>query len=243
MQLACYFSVIMLLFCSVNAYILKRSLISAYLLARASSTSIPSTVDKIHYTLTKNTLYEEEIKKSKFIVSCCQAGSYEEAMEVLKSVRDDRASHNCWAFRSFNSERSSDDGEPSGTAGRPILQALEYESIVDCIVIVTRFFGGIKLGAGGLMRSYGHVAREALRQSERIPVTPKVNMIIRVNMEELGQVYQCLQLFPSASRRREEFLTDLVEFEVSCPDSDHASFSASLLDLCRGKATVELLRQ
>ena len=70
-------------------------------------------------------------------------------------MKDPKASHNCWAFRSQTYERQSDDGEPSGTAGRPILAAIEKENVYDAVVVVVRHFGGVKLGTGGLVRAYG----------------------------------------------------------------------------------------
>ena len=98
--------------------------------------------------------FEETIKKSRFI---CHAGcvtSQAESLDFYESVIDPQATHNCWAWRINFQVRSSDDGEPSGTAGRPILNVIERRNLENVMVVVTRYFGGIKLGVGGLVRAY-----------------------------------------------------------------------------------------
>lgn len=114
-------------------------------------------------------------KRSRFIGSIRPVYSEEEAaafIEELKSAHRD-AAHNCSAYllRS-GSQRYSDDGEPQGTAGMPILEVLRRENIVDAAIVVTRYFGGILLGAGGLVRAYSHAAKLALGTAERIVMQP-----------------------------------------------------------------------
>ena len=113
------------------------------------------------------TLYE--IKKSKFIACAGFANSRESAMALLDSVKQQYpdARHHCWAYvfgnpNSPTSAAMADDGEPSGTAGKPILNVLQHKDIGDIMVIVTRYFGGIKLGAGGLVRAYSAAAQQAI---------------------------------------------------------------------------------
>lgn len=113
------------------------------------------------------TLYE--VKKSKFIAYAGFANSRESAMALLESVKQQYpdARHHCWAYV-FGSPHSplsaamSDDGEPSGTAGKPILNVLQHKDIGDIMLVVTRYFGGIKLGAGGLVRAYSAAAQQAI---------------------------------------------------------------------------------
>lgn len=93
-------------------------------------------------------------------------------------------------IRGQGEERSSDDGEPSGTAGRPMLSAIESEDLVDVMVVITRYFGGIKLGAGGLIRAYGGVARNCLRNAETVVHIPKVTIRIRAPLAMAGQIFQ-----------------------------------------------------
>ena len=119
------------------------------------------------HTLSKHHSFEKEIKKSRFVAIAIPVDSPEEALEKLEAVRDPEANHNCWAYKIGDRYRFSDDGEPGGTAGKPILTAIEGQNLDGVLVVITRFFGGIKLGAGGLVRAYGDTAREAIEASGR----------------------------------------------------------------------------
>ena len=117
--------------------------------------------------------YSVEIveKKSKFIAKIVKVTSEDEAMEVLKSVKKEHrdARHNVFAYRIVNSsERFSDDGEPSGTAGVPILDILRGEKLQNIVVIVTRYFGGILLGTGGLVKAYSSAVKNAIARAEKV---------------------------------------------------------------------------
>ena len=103
-----------------------------------------------------------EVKHSRFLARAAPADSTHAAQAFVGSVSDPDATHNCWAWRIGGDYRSSDDGEPAGTAGRPILAAIDGQGFDRVVVVVTRWFGGIKLGAGGLVRAYGGSAAECL---------------------------------------------------------------------------------
>ena len=105
-------------------------------------------------TLDKNASFEETIKKSRFIGHAARVTSQAESLGFYESVIDPQATHNCWAWRINFKVRSSDDGEPSGTAGRPMLNVIERRDLENVMVVVTRYFGGIKLGTGGLVKVY-----------------------------------------------------------------------------------------
>ncbi|MGU7895871.1 IMPACT family protein, partial [Escherichia coli] len=94
----------------------------------------------------------------------------EEALAFLEAQREPQATHNCYAYKLGNLYRFFDDGEPTGTAGKPILHAIEAQGLDRVVVLVVRYFGGIKLGAGGLVRAYGGVAAEALRRASTVPL-------------------------------------------------------------------------
>lgn len=120
---------------------------------------------------------ELEIKKSKFIGSCFPVESEGQAGEILERVRKAHwdANHNCYAYRigpGGSGMRSSDDGEPAGTAGMPILNVLIKENVTNVLCIVTRYFGGILLGAGGLVRAYTAAAGDALKEAGRAVMCP-----------------------------------------------------------------------
>ena len=110
-------------------------------------------------------------KKSKFIAKIVKVASEEEAMSVLKSIKKEHrdARHNVFAYRIANaSERFSDDGEPSGTAGVPILDILRGEKLQNVLVVVTRYFGGILLGTGGLVKAYSGATKDAIAKAEKV---------------------------------------------------------------------------
>jgi uncharacterized YigZ family protein len=116
-------------------------------------------------------------RKSKFITYVQPVYSEEEALQFLNSIRKKHydATHNCYAFilgDSMNIQRSSDDGEPSGTAGIPILEVLKKEQLTNSIIIVTRYFGGVLLGAGGLIRAYTEGAASSIKAAGTVKVQP-----------------------------------------------------------------------
>jgi uncharacterized YigZ family protein len=113
----------------------------------------------------------QEIRKSIFVANASDIASADAALAFVASISDRTATHNCWAYRIGQQYRFNDDGEPGGTAGRPILQAIDTQQMDNTVVVVTRWYGGIKLGAGGLARAYGGCAAECLRlaaKAERI---------------------------------------------------------------------------
>ena len=117
-------------------------------------------------------------KKSRFIGHCCPISSVAEAEELIAFYKKKYwdARHNCYAFRIGDSARSSDDGEPSGTAGVPILNVLTQTQVTDTLIVVTRYFGGILLGAGGLVRAYSKTAKDALSASGIICMEPCIRL-------------------------------------------------------------------
>lgn len=139
--------------------------------------------------------FEKEIKKSKFIAIAGPISDELSSRAFLAEVRHPRATHNCWSFKVGDQSRSNDDGEPSGTAGRPILSAIEGSGIDRVMVVVIRYFGGIKLGTGGLVRAYGGVAAECLRNASTCLVKSKVRMGLEVPFDLLGILYHQLQSF------------------------------------------------
>jgi len=109
-----------------------------------------------------------EIKKSRFIARLCKAEDREQAMAFLAKAKQDYpdARHHCWAYligppKQPTLAAMSDDGEPSGTAGKPILNVMQHKDVGDAVLVVIRYFGGIKLGAGGLVRAYSQAAQQA----------------------------------------------------------------------------------
>lgn len=125
------------------------------------------------------------IKKSRFIAWVAPVTSREEALSWVDKARQtySDAGHHCWAYVIGDPEAAStaamnDDGEPSGTAGKPILNVLQHKAIGDVVVIVSRYFGGVKLGAGGLVRAYAGAAEQVLRDSELVQRQPVATCMV-----------------------------------------------------------------
>lgn len=130
----------------------------------------------IEYKTILETAHDEFIeKKSRFIGYAKPVLSVDEAMNFVAEIRSRHkdATHNVFAYvvRDGNVERYSDDGEPQGTAGSPVLDVIKKESLTDCVVVVTRYYGGTMLGAGGLVRAYSHSSKIALTASQIVTMT------------------------------------------------------------------------
>ncbi|XP_027347464.1 uncharacterized protein LOC113858875 isoform X2 [Abrus precatorius] len=155
---------------------------SLFFIAKAKKTTMASTSNSGAFTTIQETVtFEKEIKKSKFIAIAGPISDDKSAMSFLSQVGGQ-----C---------RSNDDGEPSGTAGKPIQSAIASSGIDRLMVVVIRYFGGIKLGTGGLVRAYGGVASECLRNAPTCLVKAKVSMGIEVPFDLLGVLYHQLQSF------------------------------------------------
>lgn len=130
----------------------------------------------MYKTIKENVSAEIVEKKSKFIANVFYIESREEAEDIIKNQKKKYhdARHNCYAYRVLENdniiEKASDDGEPSGTAGAPILTILSKHNIVNTLVIVTRYFGGILLGTGGLVKAYSEATKNALEKAEIIGI-------------------------------------------------------------------------
>lgn len=146
-------------------------------------------------TIKERVTFEREIKKSKFIAIAGPISDERSALSFLSLVRDPRATHNCWAYKVGDQYRSNDDGEPSSTAGKPIHSAIVSSGIDRVMVVVIRYFGGIKLGTGGLVRAYGGVTSECLRNAPTCLVKSKVPIGVEVPFDLLGILYHQLQSF------------------------------------------------
>ncbi|PWA85102.1 ribosomal protein S5 domain 2-like superfamily protein [Artemisia annua] len=146
-------------------------------------------------TVSERVTIERDIKKSKFIAIAGHIPDERSAQSFLSEVQDPRATHNCWAYKVGNQYRSNDDGEPSGTAGKPIHSAIENSGLDRVMVVVIRHFGGIKLGTGGLVRAYGGVATECLKSAPTRLIKSQVPMGVEVSFDLLGVVYHQLQSF------------------------------------------------
>lgn len=136
-------------------------------------------------SIKENYIYEEIIKKSKFITYLYKINSEKEIKDILSNIKlkHKDSTHVCYAYRLNELEKCIDDGEPSGTAGMPILNILKKENLNFILCIVVRYFGGIKLGAGGLIRAYGGSCKNALKHCEIVTIEKGVIVDITFSYE------------------------------------------------------------
>lgn len=152
----------------------------------------------MHRTIKENTSYELVEKKSKFIANLIYIETKEQAEKIIAEHKKKYfdARHNCYAYRVLSEneiyEKSSDDGEPSGTAGTPILNVLQKNDLCNVIIIVTRYFGGILLGTGGLVRAYSNASIEAVEKAELAYIEMGVEYKIEIDYATLKSLqYYC----------------------------------------------------
>lgn len=125
------------------------------------------------FTIAAPITFEEEIKKSRFQAIAVPVDNEQAVKTFLEQQRDPSTTHQCWAWKIGHQLRFNDDGEPSGTAGRPILATIEGNELTNVLVLVNRWYGGIKLGTGGLVRAYGGCAGQCLALAEKIELIEK----------------------------------------------------------------------
>lgn len=191
-------------------------------------------------TLVQRSRHQEEIKKSRFLAVAEPVSSAEQALAFLREVAEPSATHNCWAYRIGQDYRFNDDGEPGGTAGRPILQAIEGQQMDGVAVVVTRWYGGIKLGAGGLVRAYGGTAAECLRQAERVPIVAMTRLGVHVEFAELALLKARLKEL-QAEVDSELFGADGVDLQLHLPDSRVDEAMQLISDISRGRSAAKRL--
>ncbi len=188
-----------------------------------------------HYqTLAARTEFRHKIERSEFLGIAIPVASEEEFFDELHRIEKQHfdATHHCWAFRLRAGEdvraRSSDAGEPSGTAGKPILVAIEAAGVSDVAVVVVRWFGGIKLGTGGLSRAYRETAAETLRLAQRLDRYVYTRFRVVVPFDAFGIVYR-LASPPDVVLQKETF-GERNDFEFLVRTSASERFAAALTE-------------
>jgi len=181
--------------------------------------------------------YEETIRKSRFVGHAACVGTQAESLDFYESVIDHQATHNCWAWRINFQVRSSDDGEPSGTAGRPMLNVIEHRGLENVMVVVTRYFGGIKLGAGGLVRAYSGTVAKCLDRATVIELFPTAEYTIRTGFEWASSLHGVVEQI-GAEKLEENYDGEGVIMKIRCREAQYKNLAASLRDACRGQVSI-----
>lgn len=185
--------------------------------------------------------FEYEEKRSRFIGTAAFADTEEKALAILNGVRaaNRTARHNVYAYVLQNGRaRYSDDGEPAKTAGTPVLEAIGHAELSDVIVVVTRYFGGILLGTGGLVRAYTAAASGALQKAELVTMRLVVDCSLRVPYALFEQVQRMVAT--SGAKLQEPVFEDAVTLLWRMPSGEERALCASLSELTRGAASVQI---
>ncbi|MEH7355062.1 YigZ family protein [Neobacillus drentensis] len=195
-----------------------------------------------YHTVKQAGEHEINIQRSRFIAHIKRAETENEAQEFIQAIKKKHwdATHNCSAYligEHDQIQKANDDGEPSGTAGVPILEVLKKRKLKDTVVVVTRYFGGIKLGAGGLIRAYGKATSEVLEAIGL--VERKLTQIIHVKIEYtwLGKIEK--ELRASDYKIKEIHYFDIVEVETYVDESQVMAFMDWMVELTNGQCNMK----
>ena len=180
-------------------------------------------------------------KKSEFIGYLCPVQTEEQAVAFIEEIRamHRKATHNCYAYilRENNAARHSDDGEPGGTAGVPIYEVLRKEGLTDVCCVVTRYFGGVLLGAGGLVRAYTKGAKDAVDAAQIKCMAEAVKLAVTVEYGLYGRLAQVFADFDA--RVEDERFADNVRIVLHIRAENSQKLTDKLVDVCNGAVSVE----
>ena len=183
---------------------------------------------------------EEVVKGSRFIAHVTRVKSVDEALAKLDEVRARHAdaTHNTWAYRVGPELRFSDDGEPGGTAGRPMLEVLQKRDLDFVLAVVTRYYGGVKLGAGGLVRAYSGSLAKALDEAGVLEVRETVTRILTAPFAELDAVHRLLAGWIGLRKGEPDYTAEGLRLPVTFFADDEAPLADALTEVTRGAGSL-----
>lgn len=192
-------------------------------------------------TIKEDGQVQEEIKKSRFICHAKRVYSEEEARDFITAIKKEhyKATHNCFAFivgERSEIKRTSDDGEPSGTAGIPMLGVLENHNLTNVCVVVTRYFGGIKLGAGGLIRAYAGSVALTVKEIGIIEIKEQAGIAIQMSYAQYQEYGNFLREYDLMEL--ETNFTDQVDTMIYVDKEEKENIKAALVEFFNGKVTL-----
>lgn len=191
------------------------------------------------FTLATETTYEEDIKKSRFQAIAAPVENEQQVKEFLEKHLDIATTHQCWAWKIGHNVRFNDDGEPSGTAGRPILATIEGNNLTNTIVLVNRWYGGIKLGTGGLVRAYGGCAGQCLLLAEKIEQIEKKTVYFQCQFNEWA-IFQ-YELNSQQIEYVEQYTAEGVAVEAMLQIHQIDPLKLKIQDVTRGREQLKVL--
>ncbi len=196
----------------------------------------------MYKTILKENQIENEIKKSIFKASSSPVSSEEEAEDFIARIKEEnpQARHNCYAYIIGEDrlvQKYSDDGEPQGTAGIPILDILKKKELTDICVVVTRYFGGILLGASGLVRAYSQACNDVCSSAKVVYKKEFLDIRLKIDYNNLGKFLNYSE-DEKLLIHNKEFL-DFVYIEIYVPKSNYKKFTQTIMNMTSGKAIME----
>jgi uncharacterized YigZ family protein len=190
------------------------------------------------YILAQATSFEQIINRSRFICYLYPANTADEAAELLKQIKKRHydATHHCYAYilgETGATARNNDDGEPAGTAGAVIYEVLKKNELTNTLAIVVRYFGGIKLGAGGLIRAYGGTVAKAIETVNKIKIEKTISLTIEVDYAFYDQIEKNLEPF-----QIEKIFSDKVIIKLKVPENRNESLTRELTNITGGNIKI-----
>ncbi|MDU7160482.1 MAG: YigZ family protein [Staphylococcus epidermidis] len=184
-------------------------------------------MDKSIITIKQAHSIVNEISKSRFIAYIKPVSTENEAKAFIDEIKTKHkdATHNCSAYTvgpEMNIQKANDDGEPSGTAGIPMLEILKKQEIHNVCVVVTRYFGGIKLGAGGLIRAYSGAVRDVIYDIGRVELREAIPVTVTLDYDQTGKFEY--ELASTTFLLREQFYTDKVSYQIDVVKNEYDAF-------------------
>lgn len=201
-----------------------------------------SDIPHSYITIANEFRTEYIIEKSRFIATIAPVSTEEEAQAFIQRISKEfwDATHNCTAYAigpRQEQQRSSDNGEPSGTAGKPMLEVLKKTAITNVAVVVTRYFGGIKLGAGGLIRAYSHSAAKAVQEGPKLLIAPRQIVSLTIDYSYFGSVERQLQ---TLGLPYQPSFTDTISLEIYVEPNFVSDLETTITNLTGGNLLWEL---
>ena len=193
------------------------------------------------FTIANPVSFEEDIKKSRFQAIAVPVDNEQAVKEFLETNKDLSTTHQCWAWKIGHNVRFNDDGEPSGTAGRPILATIEGNELTNVLVLVNRWYGGIKLGTGGLVRAYGGTAGQCLLLAEKIELIEKKKIAFQCQFNEWA-IFQ-YELNTQQIEYVEEYTATGVSIIALLQVHQIAPLALKLQDVTRGREQLKIIEE
>lgn len=193
------------------------------------------------FTIAAPVTFEEDIKKSRFQAIAVPVENEQAVKDILETHKDITTTHQCWAWKIAHNVRFNDDGEPSGTAGRPILATIEGNELTNILVLVNRWYGGIKLGTGGLVRAYGGCAGQCLLLAEKIELIEKKKVSFACQFNE-WPIFQ-YELNQQQVEFKEDYTATGVQVEALVQIHQIEPLSLKIQDVTRGREQLKIVEE